>query len=324
MKERLALSLKGMAMGIAEVIPGVSGGTIAFITGIYEELLLSIKAIDVEFFKLFFTGKWKSCFDKLNGSFLFFLILGMLGGVLVGIFFITFLLEEYPEILWGFFFGLIAASVIYIGRQVEQFSGFNILLFIVAAIVTYGITTITPASGSESLFIVFLSGMIAICALILPGISGSFILLLLGMYSVVIPNLKELLSNPNMASLSIVVVFALGCLVGITSFSRVLTYSFKNYRDQTFALMTGIMLGSLNKIWPWRNPLTVMKKDTGNVIDVSSFDSMIQMPKELYKILKEENVLPYNYTSEPFTLLTICAVVLGFLFVMSFLFIKKS
>lgn len=310
-------------MGIAEVIPGVSGGTIAFITGIYEDLLMSIKAVDADLIRMFFTGKWKACFEKLNGLFLLFLFAGMLLGVVFGIFVVSYFLEFYPEPLWGFFFGLIAASVIYIGRQVQKINLLNVILFIVAAIGTYYITTITPSEGSEFLPLVFLSGAIAICALILPGISGSFILLLLGMYSIIIPNLKSLLSTPNSHSLMIVGVFILGCLTGLMLFSRILTYSFKSHKDLTLSAMTGIMLGSLNKIWPWRNPLSVLDKDTGSIIDGPAL-ALINTNADHIKIIAEQNVLPAQYSADPMTMITIMALCAGVVFVLGFLFVEKE
>lgn len=314
MKDKLALSLKGMAMGMAEVVPGVSGGTIAFITGIYQELIDTIKSVDINFFKLFFTGKWKSAFEKVNGLFLVFLIAGMVLGIVISLFLVTYLLEHHGEGLWGFFFGLIIASSIYIGRKVSSWNIKAIVFLIIGAIVSYAVTVVTPAGGSESLPFVFLCGALAISALILPGISGSFILLLLGMYSVIIPHVKNLISSPNSESFIITLVFGLGCLLGLGVFSRVLSYAFKEYKDETLAILTGFMIGSLNKIWPWRNPTSWLEKDTYETFntDTSVFSEFAD--KEI-KILTEANVLPATYEGSPNSALVVVAFCLGLLMI---------
>lgn len=298
-------------MGIAEVIPGVSGGTIAFITGIYETLLDTIKSVNLDVFTLLKSGNFSGLWAHLNGRFLLFLLLGMGGGVVVGVFGVSHLLEHFPEPLWGFFFGLVLASGIYMARQIDSIKVKHIGLFLLGLVVSFAITQLTPAGGSESLLFVFLSGTIAISALILPGISGSFILLLLGMYSIIIPNVKGLLSDPNSQSLMIVAVFAMGCIVGLMTVSRVLSHAFTHYKNATLAILTGIMIGSLPKIWPWRNPLTIMDKETKSVIspDLSSFQFS---DLENIKILKEAAVLPGSYFSNPHTLLTIAMLLLGF------------
>ena len=258
MIQKLQLMLKGMAMGIAEVIPGVSGGTIAFITGIYEQLLASIKAFGpsliTDFRKGGFTQVWKS----VDGNFLAVLLLGMVSGLIVGVFGVTHLLENYPEFLWAFFFGLIISSAIYIGRQVDQWGLTEIVSIAIGTAAAYYITVASPAQGNEALWFVFLCGAIAISALILPGISGSFMLLLMGMYAYIVPTVKEALSTFELESLTIVFVFGLGCLTGLMTFSRILSWTFKNYRKPTLALLTGFMLGSLNKLWPWRNVISIL------------------------------------------------------------------
>ena len=314
MKDRIGLSLKGVAMGMAEVVPGVSGGTIAFITGIYEELIDTIKSVDIEFFKLFFTFKWKAAFEKINGMFLLFLVGGMLLGIVMSLFLVTYLLEHHGEGLWGFFFGLIIASSIYIGNKVSSWNIKTISLLLVGAIISYAITVVTPAGGTESLFFVFLSGALAISALILPGISGSFILLLLGMYSVIIPHVKSLISSPNTHSLLIVFVFGLGCIAGLGVFSRVLSYAFKEYKDATLAILTGFMIGSLNKIWPWRNPTRWLDKETYKTIN--SADAAFEDYASIeIKILTESNVMPATYSGDANTMLVLVSVVLGLLLI---------
>ena len=274
----LFIFLKGMAMGIAEVIPGVSGGTIAFITGIYERLLNCIKSFDLKLIATFkeegVMGVWKA----IDGFFLVRLLGGMATGVIVGVLGVTFLLEQYPEPLWAFFFGLILASAVYIGKQIDNWSAMVVLLLLVGTVVAYGITTLPMGQGSDSLLITFCAGAIAISALILPGISGSFILLLMGMYTIIIPTIKTALKTFEMDAIIVLVVFGSGCLLGLMTFSRVLSWTFKNHKTKTLAILTGFMLGSLNKIWPWREPLEIITTASG---------------KE--KVVTERNLLPAAY-----------------------------
>jgi len=305
-KPSLSLALKGAAMGIAEVIPGVSGGTIAFITGIYETLLDSIKSIGPGLLPIFKESGIKGVWNEINGTFLVNLLAGMVAGLVGGVFVITKLLKLYPEFLWAFFFGLIVASAIYIGRQITKWGIVEFALLLIGTALAYYITIATPSSGNEALWFVFLSGTIAISALILPGISGSFILLLMGMYSFVIPTVKNALSTFNPDSLLIVGVFGLGCLTGLATFSRFLSWTFKNYRNPTFAILTGFMIGSLNKLWPWRNTLEWVNKKTGEILTTNPNDT------ELFKVLREESVAPSNYQGEPAVLIVVVCMIVGF------------
>jgi len=292
----ITLALKGMAMGIAEVIPGVSGGTIAFITGIYEKLLNTIKAFHPSLIGTFKEEGVGGVWSTINGTFLVTLLVGMATGVIVGVFGVTHLLETYPEMLWAFFFGLIISSAIFIGKQVEGWGITEIIALIAGTGMAYYITVASPAQGNEALWFVFLSGAIAISALILPGISGSFILLLTGMYSIVLPTVRTALTAFDTQSLLIVGTFAAGCLAGLMTFSRVLSWTFKNYKNPTLALLTGFMLGSLNKLWPWRNVLSTRVNSKG---------------KEVPFI--EESVLPSNYDGEPFLIAVVICMLIGFL-----------
>ncbi len=305
------LILKGAAMGIAEVIPGVSGGTIAFITGIYEQLLATIKAFHPSLWGLFRQEGFSAVWEKINGPFLVTLMIGMVGGLVTGVFGVTWLLETYPVLLWSFFFGLIVASAIYIARQITQWNILNIILLILGGIIAYYITIATPAQGSDALWLVFIAGAIAISALILPGISGSFMLLLMGMYTIVIPHVKAALKL-QAESLLVAFVFGLGCLTGLFTVANVLSWTFKNYRNPTLALLTGFMIGSLNKIWPWRVP-TQWLNDAGTYIK----DATLLQGEE--KIITEMNVLPQNYTlGEPYLLGAIALAILGFVAVFAF------
>ena len=308
MKDTVSTMIKGMAMGTAEVIPGVSGGTIAFITGIYEKLLNTIKAFSPKLIPVFKEEGIKGVWSAVNGLFLTKLLGGMVFGVVFGVFAISYLLENYPPAVWAFFFGLIIASAIYIGRQITHWGPGEVALMILGAIIAYGITTIAPASGSESLVFVFFSGAIAISALILPGISGSFILLIMGMYSYIITDtLKPALKTFAIDKLLIMFVFALGCLTGLMTVSRLLSWTFKHFRNLTLATLTGFMLGSLNKIWPWRNAIDWLRDKTGTI--VLKDDGIT--PK---KILVEENVWPSNYTGgDTLIMAVVILMIVGFI-----------
>ncbi|MBL6876111.1 MAG: DUF368 domain-containing protein [Chitinophagales bacterium] len=283
MKKYMFLAFKGMAMGMAEVVPGVSGGTIAFITGIYEELLHTIKELTPAKLLIIkdkgFTDFWAS----INGNFILFLLGGMALGLIAGVFTIAKLLSAYPILVWSFFFGLIIASVLYVGKQINKWRVIEVVLLIISAAVSYFITIAAPSEGPQELWFVFLSGFIAICALMLPGVSGSFLLLLLGMYQyIVTDNVKTLLSDFNTDSLLVVAVFALGCLTGLLSFSRLLSWTFKKYKFPTLALLTGFLLGSLNKVWPWKHIESIYVKNLGKI-------------DEKVVVLTEKSVLPAHH-----------------------------
>lgn len=301
---RLGLILRGMAMGMAEAIPGVSGGTIAFITGIYERLLEAIGAIlGTRVAGTFRREGFRPAWHAADGSFLLQLAGGMVVGLGIAVVAITWLLEHYPTVVWGFFFGLIISSAIYVGRQIERWGKSVGTALIVGAVVAYLLTTINPLAGSTSPLLVFFSGCLAISALILPGVSGSFILVLLGMYTVVFGAVRGLAEGQE-GALLIVACFGAGCLVGLALFAKLLTWTFKTYPDLTFALLTGFMIGSLNKLWPWRNALTTRVNSSGEVVPVL-----------------EANVMPGSYTGldslpdEPYVMMTILAMVGGLVIV---------
>ncbi len=291
----VTLILKGMAMGIAEAIPGVSGGTIAFITGIYERLLRAIGAIlGTKVAGTFRREGFRPAWREADGAFLLQLGGGMVIGLGIAIKLITYLLEHYPTVVWGFFFGLIVSSAIYVGRQIRGWGPGVVSFLIGGAVVAYLLTTINPLGGSTSPVLVFFSGMIAISALILPGVSGSFILVLLGMYTVVFGAVRGVTTGED-GALLIVACFAVGCLVGLALFAKLLTWTFKTYPNRTFALLTGFMIGSLNKLWPWRNAITTRMNSSGEEVPVL-----------------EVNVLPGHYLGgEPYVLAVILAVLAG-------------
>lgn len=249
-KDYVTLALKGMAMGAADVVPGVSGGTIAFIVGIYDELINSIKSINAHSLKLLFTGKIPSFWKAINGNFLFSILLGIGISVFSLAELITWLLVTHPIMVWAFFFGLVLASTWFVSKDIKEWNVKTVASFIVGAAVAYYITVATPTETPSNLLFIFLCGVIAICAMILPGISGSFILVLLGKYFYIMDAVKGL-------KFEVLLVFAAGALIGITSFSRVLSFALARFRNSTLALLTGFMLGSLNKVWPWKEKIAM-------------------------------------------------------------------
>lgn len=306
---------KGMAMGIAEIIPGVSGGTIAFITGIYEDLLNSIKSFDLGLIQLLRKGEFQKAAQHINFPFVANLGGGMALGIVIGVFAITYLLEHYPEPLWGFFFGLILASALFIGRQFSIKDLFNIIGLVVGFLIAYGITILSPSEGSTSYFFVFFSATIAISAMLLPGISGSFMLVLMGMYYYILSSVKSILTQFDLASISVIFVFVLGLIAGAMTFSRVFSWLFNKYKEVTLAVLTGFLLGSLNKIWPWRNVETIYIKETGEIQLVTNADMLKSLPHDSFKIMSEIQVLPEMYWSTPKTWETLVSLVIGFLIV---------
>lgn len=244
-KSKLLLSLKGIAMGAADVVPGVSGGTIAFITGIYEELILSINKINLQSLKILKEKGLKEFWKEINGTFFVFLFAGILISILSLAKAVLFLLENHPVLIWSFFFGLIIASTILVGKTVTKWNSATITTFFIGAIIAFFISSIQTVGHVDAKWYLFLSGAIAICAMILPGISGSFILVLLGSYHTVLSALKD-------KDLAIVALFGSGCVVGLLSFARLLKFLFARFKEITVALLTGFMLGSLYKVWPWK------------------------------------------------------------------------
>lgn len=287
--------LKGMAMGAADVVPGVSGGTVAFITGIYEELLQSIRGIDLGLLKLLREQGIAAMWKAANGNFLLVLLSGILFSIVSLARIITHLLENHSEMIWSFFFGLIVASVIYIAKQIRRWSLLSVVLLLIGAACAAAIGFLKPANVEYGYWYVFLSGAVAICAMILPGISGSFILVLLGMYAPVLAAIKGL-------DLVFVLVFALGCVIGLLSFARFLSWLLERAHDLTLLFLTGFLVGSLVLVWPWKHVISYYQTSKG--------------PKPL----TQENVLPVDYFAltgqEPYTLICICLMFAGLLLVL--------
>ena len=249
-KDFVVIGLKGMAMGAADVVPGVSGGTIAFISGIYEELLTSISNVNFSLLKTLKSDGIKAAWKQVNGAFLLSLFAGIFVSIVSLAKAIKWMLENEPILLWSFFFGLVLASVIYIAKQITKWNVLTVILLIAGAGLAYYITTLNPlvTENSSSLFL-FLAAALAICAMILPGISGAFILVLLGAY-------KPVLAAVNNRDFTSIAIVGAGAVVGLLTFSRILKWLFTNFKNYTLAILTGFIIGSLNKIWPWKETLT--------------------------------------------------------------------
>ena len=297
----LVILLKGIAMGAADVVPGVSGGTIAFISGIYEELIKSLNKINSSIFKELQSKGFKHTWAKLNGSFL----LALMSGVLISIFSfakgVEWLLEHHPILLWAFFFGLVSASIVYVSKQIKttlwDLTGLKVFLAItIGGSFAYVVSILNPIETSDSNLFLFFAGALAICAMILPGISGAFILVILGAYGPVL----EAISNRD---IKIILVISAGAIVGLLSFSKLLKWLFESYRQITLSVLMGFMIGSLNKIWPWKIALTYRMNS-----------------KNLKVPLNEKSISPFNYDGDPQLAQAIGLMMIGFFII---LFLEK-
>ncbi|NVK49166.1 MAG: DUF368 domain-containing protein [Cyclobacteriaceae bacterium] len=237
--------LKGMAMGAADIVPGVSGGSIALITGIYQRLLDSINSFNRENLSLLLQWELKKFYKSVNGTFLLSLLLGILTSIFTLSKVITYLMDEHPIPLWSFFCGLILISAFLILKEIKRWHLGVVLAVLVGTALAWWVTELPPTSSPNAIWFTFLAGAIAICAMILPGISGSFILLILGKYEGILAAVSE----RDFLTLGI---FALGCLVGILSFSRLISWLLRKFYSTTIGLLSGFMLGSINKLWPWK------------------------------------------------------------------------
>jgi putative membrane protein len=291
-KDYLLLVLKGMGMGAADVVPGVSGGTIAFITGIYEELINSIKSVNLHALKLFFSFRLAAFWKAINGNFLISVLLGIGISIFSLAKGLEYLLHHYPILVWSFFFGLIVASAIYIARTIKKWDTGTAVAGITGIVVAYFITVISPAEANTTWLFIFISGSIAICAMILPGISGSFILVLLGMY-------KFILSAVGDLNIPVLLVFIAGAAIGIIAFSNLLSWLLRKFHHLTIAILAGFMVGSLNKIWPWKQVT----------------DTFIDRHGEV-RALAEKNIMPGTYENvtgnEAWLLGAILLAIVGF------------
>lgn len=279
-------------MGAADVVPGVSGGTIAFITGIYEELINSIRSVDWQALKLLFSLRFAEFWQKINGSFLFSVVLGIGISIFSLAKLMTWLLAHHPIYIWSFFFGLIIASSFLVSKEIRRWNFSTILSLIAGGSIAYIITVLSPASTPDTWWFILLAGAIAICAMILPGISGAFILLLLGKYTFILGAVSRL-------EIGTLLLFLIGAVIGIISFSHLLSWLLKNYHNITIALLTGFMIGSLNKVWPWKETLETYTDTHG-----------------VEQVLVETNVSPGKFESltqsDPLVMQAILMCILGF------------
>lgn len=262
-------------MGASDVVPGVSGGTMALILGIYEELIQSIKAFDWDCLRLVLRGRFSQLLDKVPWGFL--LPLGM--GILTAIFTLarglSWLLNEYPVAVWSFFFGLVLASAFVVGRRIEKWNWSTLLGIVLSAIAAYVLVGLVPINTPETLSFIYLCGAVAICAMILPGISGSFILVLLGKYQYVLDAVGRL-------DVVVLGVFTAGTATGILLFVRLLSWLLNKYHQMTMAGLTGLMIGSLRKIWPWKSMTELVTNDAGSGVTLAHNMLPHQMTAEVY------------------------------------------
>lgn len=276
-------------MGAADAVPGVSGGTIAFISGIYEELISTISNIRLELFEILFKQGFSKFWKALNGNFLLALLTGIIISFVSFMRLAKFLLENYPILIWSFFFGLIVASIYFVGKQITKWSAAIFFVLAIGAVAAFYISKLPSMANTENHWFLFLAGAIAICAMILPGISGSFILIILGAYK----TLSDALHDFDFKKIAI---FATGAIIGLLSFSHILKWLFKHYHNQTLAVLTGFILGSLNKVWPWKKTLTWHTNTEG-----------MKIP------LIQESVSPFAFDGDPKLLYAIVLMTIGFL-----------
>lgn len=280
-------------MGAADVVPGVSGGTIAFISGIYEEFVESISSINLNTIKVLRSEGIKAAWQQINGNFLLSILIGIGISIISLAKLISWLLDNKAILLWSFFFGLVLASVIYIAKQISKWNFLTVLILVLGTILAFWITTLQPLiSENSSPLFMFLAGSLAICAMILPGISGAFILVLLGAY-------KPALEAIHSRDLKMIAIIGAGAIVGLLTFSRILKWLFHHYKDLTLAVLTGFVLGSLNKIWPWKRVLET---------------KMIE-GKEI--ILREESISPFSFDDDPQLIYAIALAVIGFIVILA-------
>jgi putative membrane protein len=298
LKDYSILVVKGFFMGIAEIIPGVSGGTIAFLLGIYEEFISAIKSVNLEFVQLLFRFKLKEAFKVVNWSFLLSLGFGMVVAILSLSKLLKWLLADYPVYPHSFFYGLILATGPIIFSILKKKTITTWFTIAVSLLITYKIVSLVPIQTPESLWFIFFCAAIAISAMILPGISGAFILLLLGKYEFIITAIHD-------RNLIVVGVFLLGIAVGITSFVRVLSWLFTKYHDQTIAVITGVVFGSLSKIWPWKKTLESVTLSNGKVYPI-----------------KVSNILPETFNQE--VIIAISFIIIGFFIAIALNSSKKT
>lgn len=297
------ITLKGIAMGAADVVPGVSGGTIAFISGIYQELIDSINKVNFSCLKTWKKEGFKAAWNQINGSFLLALISGIAISILSLAKIITYLLNKERISVWSFFFGLVVASIFFVGKQISKYNTQTIISLAIGTLVSYYITIAEPTASPESFPYLFLSGFIAIIAMILPGVSGAFILLLMGSYDTIMETINQFRegllkfdTNLLWTAISKILVFGLGAIIGLKLFSKVLNWMFLNYKNTTLSILTGFMIGSLNKVWPWKEVLKTRINSHGETVPQI-----------------EKSILLTDFNEDPQLFQAIVLMLLGFL-----------
>ena len=296
----LELGIKGFCMGASDVIPGVSGGTMAFILGIYEELIDSIRSFDLEFLRLLVSLRLRDALDHVSWQFLIAVGTGILTAVFTLARILSWLLQNRPVLIWSFFFGLIVASVFTVSRYIERWSPSIFVWIGLGAISAYFVVGMIPISTPDTPWFLFMSGAIAICAMILPGISGAFVLVLLGKYNYVL----EAVNQHDFFTLFLV---AAGAVAGLTTFVRLLKWLFDRHHDLTVAILTGLMLGSLRKVWPWKETLQTMTDAHGHLI-----------------VTAQANILPSCWNNEVMAALCLAALGLLVVFFLEFWVYKRK
>jgi putative membrane protein len=281
MKQKILLVAKGMLMGAANVIPGVSGGTMALLTGIFEPLINAIKSFDLTAIKLLFSGKFKELFKHTNMAFLIPVGIGIVVSILSIARLLEFLFENYAVYVWSFFFGLILASIYFVGKKIQQFSIPVILLFVFGTVLAASIAFMEPAAENATIPYLLICGVVAMCSMILPGLSGSYVLLLMGNYELV------MIDSINTLNIKVLLPIAAGAGVGLLLFAHFLSWVFKRFHDQTVALLTGFIFGSLAVLWPWKEAIIKHFQD-GDVL--------------------KEKVIGYTYSIPEFTGETLVAM----------------
>lgn len=262
MRDRVSIFIRGVAMGAADIVPGVSGGTIAFITGIYFRLLEAINAVPAAVIQKLCRGQLARFWKAVDGTFLACLLAGILASILTLASAISYALDQYPVLLWSFFFGLIVASVWHVGRQVSSYRLSLLVPLAIGSAVAWWITTLSGGTITPSGIAFFGAGALAICAMILPGISGSFILVIIGMYAPVLMAIKSM-------DIGNLLLFIAGCVIGLLSVARLITWAFHHYHDLVLTVLTGFMIGALNKVWPWKNVLSWRTNSSGEQVPLS-------------------------------------------------------
>ena len=285
----LVITLKGLAMGAADAVPGVSGGTIAFISGIYEELISTISNINISLFKTLFKKGFKAFWIASNGSFITALLSGIIISYVSFMRLAKYLLENEPILIWSFFFGLILASIYFVGKQITKWNLAAIIGLVFGAIIAYYLTTIPSLSNNSHSYFLFFAGALAICAMILPGISGSYILVILGAYK----TLSDALHDFDFKK---IIIFASGAIIGLLSFSHLLKWLFKHYHNLTLAILTGFIFGSLGKVWPWKKTLTWQLDSKG-----------VKTP------FQEKSISPFSFEGDNLLVFAITMMIIGFL-----------